>query len=175
GSLAYQPRPLELPETLPAAGKSVGRFQAQRSWLIAAAAAVVLMLLAGLTFVALRQRMVTPTEMVKQPSPPAPQATPRQETAGVTPSPEPVREIVKDEGASRPKRQVVAGRPKRGTGARRGDVARGGAARQTRVREFTAAELKAKEQLMLGLRFASAGLRYAQEHVREAGRGEVAN
>ncbi|CAN5455745.1 hypothetical protein BH18ACI2_BH18ACI2_11580 [soil metagenome] len=184
GNLAYQPRPLELPERLP----RHTRMSHSLTWthVAAIAAALLLMLLAGAALMSMRRQAVTPEQQaIQQPSPQLQTKTPPRHTAEVSQEDEDIAiqpsndspEIKQPRNGSRSTvRQVALSRQRRQPSKRRvnekpasvnQEIALNGVSSQGG--ELTDEERQAKDQLMLALRFASANLRYVQEQVREVG------
>jgi len=183
GSLAYRPRPLELPEPLP----RHARMSHSSAWtrIAAIAAALFLMLLAGASLMLIRQRTVTPTQHAVTPQPSPLQMETQQHTAAAPKAnendairtPNNLLEIKRPRNGSRSTaRQVALSRSRRQPSKRRLNEKPAPSNQETaqnvtplRGRELTDEERQAKDQLMLALRFASANLRYVQEQVREVG------
>lgn len=184
GSLAYRPRPLELPEPLPR--HAPVRHSSAWTRVAALAAALLLMLLAGAALMSIRRQAVTPEQQaIQQPSPQLQTETPPRHIAEAAKEDEDIAiqpsndspEIKRPRNGSRSTAQQVAvSRQRRRPSKRRvnekpapsnQEIALNGVPAQGH--ELTDEERQAKDQLMLALRFASANLRYVQEQVREVG------
>lgn len=182
GSLAYQPRPLELPE-LPRE-----RVTYSLAWtrVVAVAAALLLMLLAGAALMSMRrQAVVTPEERAVQQPSPLQIETPERRAVETSKDDEDIALRRSDDlpeskpmprnGSRSMARQAASSRQQRQLPKRRRDEMPAPVSAeiaQSQKHELTDEQRRAKDQLMLALRFASDNLKYVQEQVHEVSMAE---